>query len=160
MVNAIVHNSPVGPLTLVSDDGSLVGLHFEGWNPPVGALRESDPVLAATAWQLDAYFAGRLRTFDLPLAPAGTPFQQRVWSALRGIPFGETRSYAQLAKAIGKPSAMRAVGAANGRNPIAIVVPCHRVIGADGSLTGFGGGIDRKKFLLSLEQGNELRLTG
>jgi methylated-DNA-[protein]-cysteine S-methyltransferase len=160
MISVIVHNSPVGPLTLVSDGECLVGLHFEGWSPPVSALRESDPVLATTARQLDAYFAGRLRTFDLPLAPAGTPFQQRVWSALCGIPFGETRSYAQLAKAIGKPSAMRAVGAANGRNPIAIVVPCHRVIGADGSLTGFGGGIERKKFLLSLEQSKELRLTG
>ena len=159
MVNAIVHDSPIGPLTLVSDGACLVGLHFEGREPP-GALHKSDTVLATTARQLDTYFAGRLRTFDLPLAPAGTPFQQRVWSALRGIPFGETRSYAQLAKAIGKPSAMRAVGAANGRNPIAIIVPCHRVIGADGSLTGFGGGIERKKFLLSLEQGNELRLTG
>lgn len=160
MVNAIVHNSPVGPLTLVSDGGSLVGLHFEGWGPPAGALHKPDTVLATTARQLDAYFAGRLRTFDLPLAPVGTPFQNRVWSALRAIPFGETRNYGQLAKAIGKPTAMRAVGAANGRNPIAIVVPCHRVIGADGSLTGFGGGIERKKFLLSLEQGKELRLTG
>ncbi len=160
MVNAIVHSSPVGPLTLVSDGGSLVGLHFEGWYPPAGAIQESDPVLVTTARQLDGYFAGRLRTFDLPLAPAGTPFQQRVWSALSDIPFGETRSYGQLAKTIGKPSAMRAVGAANGRNPIAIVVPCHRVIGADGSLTGFGGGIERKKFLLSLEQSKELRLTG
>ena len=159
MVNAIVHNSPVGPLTLVSDGECLVGLHFEGWEPP-GAVHETDTVLATTARQLDTYFAGRLRTFDLPLALVGTPFQHRVWSALRAIPFGETRSYGQLAKAIGKPSAMRAVGAANGRNPIAIVVPCHRVIGADGSLTGFGGGIERKKFLLSLEQGNELRLTG
>ena len=160
MVNAIVHDSPVGPLTLVSDGGSLVGLHFEGWNPAAGAILRSDPVLAMTARQLDAYFDGRLTTFDLPLAPVGTPFQHCVWSALRAIPFGETRSYGQLAEAIGKPSAMRAVGAANGRNPIAIVVPCHRVIGADGSLTGFGGGIERKKFLLSLEQGNELRLTG
>jgi methylated-DNA-[protein]-cysteine S-methyltransferase len=137
-----------------------VGIHFEGWNPPAGALHKSDTVLTATARQLAAYFAGRLRRFDLPLAPAGTPFQQRVWSALSGIPFGETRSYGQLAEAIGKASAMRAVGAANGRNPISIVVPCHRVIGADGSLTGFGGGIERKRFLLSLEQGGELRLTG
>jgi methylated-DNA-[protein]-cysteine S-methyltransferase len=160
MVNAIFHDSAVGPLTLVSDGESLVGLHFEGWNPPIGAILELDPVLATTARQLDAYFDGHLTKFDLPLAPMGTPFQHCVWSALRAIPFGETRSYGQLAKAIGKPSAMRAVGAANGRNPIAIVVPCHRVIGADGSLTGFGGGIERKKFLLSLEQGNELRLTG
>jgi methylated-DNA-[protein]-cysteine S-methyltransferase len=160
LVNAIVHSSPVGLLTLVSDGGSLISLHFEGWNPPVGAILGLDPVLAAAARQLDAYFDGHLRAFDLPLAPMGTPFQQRVWAALRDIPFGETRSYGQLAKAIAKPSAMRAVGAANGRNPIAIFVPCHRVIGADGSLTGFGGGIERKKFLLSLEQGNALRLTG
>jgi methylated-DNA-[protein]-cysteine S-methyltransferase len=160
MVSVIVHDSPVGPLSLVSDGECLIGLHFMGWNPPADALHKSDTVLATAARQLDAYFAGRLRAFDLPLAPRGTPFQQRVWSALREIPFGETRSYGQLARAIGKPSAMRAVGAANGRNPIAIVVPCHRVIGADGSLTGFGGGIDRKKFLLSLEQRNELRLTG
>jgi methylated-DNA-[protein]-cysteine S-methyltransferase len=159
MVNAIVHASPIGPLTLVSDGEWLVGVHFEDWSPPVGTLRIADTVLTAAARQLDAYFIGRLRTFDLPLAPAGTPFQQRVWSALRDIPFGETRSYGHLAKVIGKPSAMRAVGAANGRNPIAIVVPCHRVIGADGSLTGFGGGIERKKFLLGLEQGNELPLT-
>lgn len=159
MVNAIVHDSPVGPLTLVSEGGGLVGIHFEGWNAPAGALPKSDTVLTATARQLDAYFAGRLRRFNLPLAPAGTPFQQRVWSALSGIPFGETRSYGQLAEAIGKPSAMRAVGAANGRNPISIVVPCHRVIGADGSLTGFGGGIERKRFLLRLEQGGEPRLT-
>lgn len=160
MVNAIVHDSPVGRLTLVSDGDCLVGLHFEGWNPPAGALHKSDILLAATGRQLDAYFAGRLKTFDLPLAPRGTPFQQRVWSALRDIPFGETRSYGQLAATLGKPSAMRAVGAANGRNPIAIVVPCHRVIGADGSLTGFGGGIERKRFLLRLEQGDELRLAG
>ena len=160
MVNAIIHDSPVGPLTLVSDGDWLVGLHFEGWNPPASALHKSDALLAETARQLDAYFAGLHRTFDLPLAPRGTPFQQRVWSALRAIPFGETRSYGQLAAALGKPSAMRAVGAANGRNPIAIVVPCHRVIGADGSLTGFGGGIERKRVLLRLEQGSELRLAG
>jgi len=159
VVSAVVHNSPVGPLTLVSDGECLVGLHFEGWHPPSNALHNSDAVLVATARQLDSYFAGQLRTFDLPLAPVGTPFQRRVWSALRDIPFGETRSYGQLAKTIGQPSAMRAVGAANGRNPIAIIVPCHRVIGADGSLTGFGGGVERKKFLLSLEHGNEWRLT-
>jgi methylated-DNA-[protein]-cysteine S-methyltransferase len=144
----------------VSDGARLVGLHFAGWTPPDAAISASDKVLSEASRQLDAYFAGRLRRFELPLSLEGTPFQQRVWSALRDIPFGETRSYAQLAKAIGNPSAMRAVGAANGRNPIAIVVPCHRVIGADGSLTGFGGGIERKKFLLRLEQGRELQLTG
>jgi len=122
-------------------------------------VRRSDEVLLETARQLGAYFAGERESFDIPLKPAGTPFQLRVWSALRDIPFGETRTYGQLASAIGDPSAMRAVGAANGRNTIAIVVPCHRVIGADGSLTGFGGGIERKKFLLRLE-GRELRLTG
>jgi methylated-DNA-[protein]-cysteine S-methyltransferase len=104
MANAIVRDSPVGPLTLVSDGECLVGLHFEGWDPPSDALHKSDAVLAATARQLDSYFAGRLRTFDLPLAPAGTPFQRRVWSALRDIPFSETRSYGQLAKTIGQPS--------------------------------------------------------
>jgi methylated-DNA-[protein]-cysteine S-methyltransferase len=159
MMNAIVHDSPIGLLTLVSDGASLVGLHFEGWGIPEGAERTPDVVLTTAARQLDAYFAGRLKAFDLPLAPAGTVFQRRVWDALRAIPFGETRSYGQLATAIGKPSAMRAVGAANGSNPIVIVVPCHRVIGADGSLTGFGGGLERKKFLLSLEQGQEFRLT-
>ena len=159
MINAIIHDSPVGPLTLLSDGDRLVGLHFEGFDIPSGARQIADEVLGAAARQLDAYFVGRLRAFDLPLSPAGTSFQRRVWEALCDIPFGETRSYGQLAKAIGKPSAMRAVGAANGRNPIAIVVPCHRVIGADGSLTGFGGGLERKKFLLNLEQGQELRLT-
>ena len=160
MLNAVVHGSPVGPLSLVSDGARLVGLHFAGWTLPAAAIGASDQVLSEAARQLDAYFAGRLRTFELPLGLEGTPFQQRVWSALRDVPFGETRSYAQLAKAIGMPSAMRAVGAANGRNPIAIVVPCHRVVGADGSLTGFGGGIERKKFLLRLEQGRQLQLTG
>jgi methylated-DNA-[protein]-cysteine S-methyltransferase len=159
-MNVISHGSPVGPLTVVSDGDCLVGLHFARWAPPPTALRRSDDVLLKTTRQLDAYFAGQLKSFDIPLKPAGTPFQLRVWSALRDIPFGETRSYGQLASAIGDPAALRAVGAANGRNPIAIVVPCHRVIGADGSLTGFGGGIERKKFLLRLEQGRELRLTG
>jgi methylated-DNA-[protein]-cysteine S-methyltransferase len=159
VINAIVHDSPIGPLTLLSDGAHLVGLHFDGFDIPAGAHQIPDKVLTSAVRQLDAYFAGRLEEFDLPLAPTGTSFQRRVWQALCDIPFGETRSYGQLAKAIGKPSAMRAVGAANGRNPIAIVVPCHRVIGADGSLTGFGGGLERKKFLLSLEQGQELRLS-
>ena len=158
-MNVLSHDSPIGPLTLVSDGVRLVGLHFAGWIPPLTAVRRSDDVLLMTTRQLDAYFTGLLKSFDIPLKPAGTAFQLRVWLALRDIPFGETRSYGQLASAIGDPSAMRAVGAANGRNPIAIVVPCHRVIGADGSLTGFGGGIERKKFLLRLE-GRELSLTG
>ena len=101
--------------------------------------------------QLDAYFAGRLRQFDLPLATGGTAFQQRVWRALRDIPYGETVSYGELARHIERPAAVRAVGAANGQNPISIVIPCHRVIGADGSLTGYGGGLERKRHLLDLE---------
>jgi methylated-DNA-[protein]-cysteine S-methyltransferase len=102
--------------------------------------------------QLKAYFAGTLRQFDLPLAPAGTPFQQTVWQALREIPYGETVSYGQLARGIGRPAAVRAVGAANGRNPLAIVVPCHRVIGSDGRLVGYGGGLPAKSMLLELER--------
>ena len=158
-MNLIVHPSPVGPLSLLSDGPRLIGVHFEGWNHPEQASDASDAVLDSARRQLDAYFSGRSTTFDLPLGPQGTPFQLAVWSALLKIPYGETRSYAQLAASLHKPAATRAVGAANGRNPIAIVVACHRVIGADGSLTGFGGGLERKRFLLRLEQGSELRLT-
>ncbi len=158
-MNVVNHECPVGPLVLMSDGARLTGLYFPGWTPPEHASRGSDAVLDSARRQLDAYFSGRSTTFDLPLGLEGTPFQLSVWSALLKIPYGETRSYAQLAAALHKPSATRAVGAANGRNPISIVVPCHRVIGADGSLTGFGGGIERKKFLLSLEHGRELRLT-
>jgi methylated-DNA-[protein]-cysteine S-methyltransferase len=147
--------SPVGPLLLVADDTHLQAIWFSTSrhpHPPLGAWPEGDnDVLRATRGQLDEYFAGKRRDFTLPLAPRGTAFQQQVWMALRDIRFGETISYAQLASRIGKPSAMRAVGAANGRNPLPIVVPCHRVIGADGSLTGFGGGLPTKRFLLELE---------
>jgi len=153
------HDCSIGPLVLMSDGARLTGLHFPGWTPPERPGIGSDWVLDSAQRQLDAYFLRQITTFDLPLGLEGTPFQLRVWSALLKIPYGETRSYAQLAAALDNPSATRAVGAANGRNPISIVVPCHRVIGADGSLTGFGGGIERKKFLLSLEQGRELRLT-
>jgi methylated-DNA-[protein]-cysteine S-methyltransferase len=156
-VISTLYDSPVGPLTLVSDGAALVALEFDNVNRPVlQAPRGEDEVLAAARRQLDAYFAGRLRSFDLPLAPKGTAFQQRVWKALTRIPYGATRSYGALASAIGAPGASRAVGLANGRNPIAIVIPCHRVIGADGSLTGFGGGVERKRFLLELEQGEPL----
>jgi methylated-DNA-[protein]-cysteine S-methyltransferase len=156
MMNSVVHDSPIGPLTMLSDGERLVGLHFAGFNSPLDAKELVDGVLDAARRQLDEYFAARRVAFDLPLAPRGTPFQRRVWTALLDIPFGETRSYANLARAIGKPAATRAVGAANGANPIAIVVPCHRVVGADGSLTGFGGGLHRKAFLLRLEQGGNL----
>ena len=159
-MNVIVHDSPVGPLTLVSNGARLVGLHFAGWSPPAHAVRNADSVLTAACSQLDAYFSHRLTAFAVPLGLNGTPFQLRVWTALSEIPFGQTLSYGQLARAVGRPSASRAVGAANGRNPIAIIVPCHRVVGADGSLTGFGGGIERKRLLLNLERSSELRLTG
>jgi methylated-DNA-[protein]-cysteine S-methyltransferase len=154
--------SPVGPLTLVAAAGRLAGLymnaHRHGPGPellgPPGD--PADEPFAAAAGQLEAYFAGRLTSFDLPLDPAGTEFQRLVWAALREIPYGQTVTYGQLAAALGRPAASRAVGLANGRNPISIIVPCHRVIGSDGSLTGYGGGLDRKRLLLDLEQ----RTTG
>lgn len=148
--------SPVGELTLVADDAGLIAILWEDDRPgrvKLGPLIEDrdDPVLVDAAQQLKAYFAGKRAGFDLPLAPRGTDFQRAVWNALRAIPFGETRSYAGIAQAIGRPSAVRAVGAANGRNPISIVVPCHRVIGTNGSLTGFAGGLPAKERLLTLE---------
>jgi methylated-DNA-[protein]-cysteine S-methyltransferase len=153
-MNCIVHDSPIGPLTLISDGAALLRLDFGRTQPRASAAaRRGDAVLVAARRQLDAYFKGKLHTFDLPLSAAGTPFQQRVWAALSRIPYGETRSYRDIAESIGAPNAYRAVGLANGRNPIAIVVPCHRVIGADGTLTGFGGGLERKRQLLDLEQG-------
>lgn len=150
------HDSPVDSLLLTAEEDSLTGIYFaSGKHPP--AIGEDwkeqprHPVLRAAKKQLDEYFAGRRRRFDLPLAPQGTPFQLAVWQALRDIPYGETRSYGDIARRIGRPKAMRAVGAANGANPISIVVPCHRVIGADGTLTGYGGGLPRKQKLLVLE---------
>jgi methylated-DNA-[protein]-cysteine S-methyltransferase len=158
-VTHAVIESPIGPLTLVADNGRLSGLYMEvrGHDPgPAGLGQpgavEDDEVLTAAASQLGAYFAGELTGFDLPLSLDGTGFQRTVWAGLRDIPYGETISYGQLARRIGQPSASRAVGLANGRNPVSIVVPCHRVIGSDGSLTGYGGGVDRKHYLLALEQ--------
>jgi methylated-DNA-[protein]-cysteine S-methyltransferase len=146
--------SPVGPLTLVAEGDDLVGVYFANAPlaeaPPPEWMRDERRLRPAAA-QLAEYFAGRRRRFELPLAPRGTLFQRTVWDALLDIPFGHTASYGELARAIGKPAACRAVGAANGRNPLAIVIPCHRVIGADGSMTGYGGEIDRKRALLALE---------
>jgi methylated-DNA-[protein]-cysteine S-methyltransferase len=146
--------SPVGRLTVVGEDDQLVGLYFENATlveaRPDGWTRD-DRRLASAVEQLDEYFAGARTRFDLPLAPRGTAFQQAVWAQLLLIPYGETWSYGQLARAVGKPSASRAVGAANGRNPLSIVIPCHRVIGADGSLTGYGGHVSRKLVLLDHE---------
>jgi methylated-DNA-[protein]-cysteine S-methyltransferase len=148
-------DSPLGPLLLTADGTHLTGLFMgaSGKAPSTADWREdatAEP-LAATRRQLSEYFAGSRRTFDLPLRLEGTAFQQRVWHELTEIPYGETWSYGQLAARIGKPSASRAVGLANGRNPISILVPCHRVIGADGSLTGYGGGLERKQWLLAHE---------
>ena len=155
-MNAFTHfESPIGRLLLTTDGTALTGLYMEpsrtaqsteGWmnDPTAGPLAEA-------VRQLSEYFAGRRREFDLPLRLNGTAFQQRVWRELTEIPYGETWSYGQLAKRIDKPSASRAVGLANGCNPISILVPCHRVIGADGSLTGYGGGIERKLWLLEHE---------
>lgn len=149
-----IHDTPVGPLTLQSNGEALTGVEFDRPKHPLAPRpRGEDRVLAQARRELDRYFAGKLKLFSTPLAPAGTPFQQRVWMALRKIPYGATRTYGQQAVAIGSPKAFRAVGLANGKNPISIIVPCHRVIGADGSLTGFGGGVGRKQFLLDLEQG-------
>lgn len=147
------HDSPIGQLLLAADAAGLRRLHMDAhspwelsddWQPASDQLDE-------VCRQLDEYFAGRRRRFELRLAPAGTEFQRAVWTALLDIPFGRTSSYAELARCIGRPKAMRAVGAANGANPIAVIIPCHRVIGSNGSLTGFGGGLPRKAQLLRLE---------
>ncbi|MCA9519417.1 MAG: methylated-DNA--[protein]-cysteine S-methyltransferase [Myxococcales bacterium] len=148
-------SSPLGELLLVASESALVGVFLPGhrWPPLRGSARavgESE-ILAQATRELDEYFHGRRTRFTLPLATEGTPFQRRVWTALESIPYGETRSYRWLAETIGKAKAVRAVGAANGRNPISIVVPCHRVIGSDGSLTGYGGGLAAKSWLLDHE---------
>jgi methylated-DNA-[protein]-cysteine S-methyltransferase len=144
--------SPIGPLRVVAEDGAIVGLFMEDRPPPPTQVRDADPLLEEACRQLAAWFAGERTAFDLPLRPPGTPFQRAVWAALEAIPYGETRSYSQIAAGVGRPSAVRAVGAANGQNPIAVIVPCHRVIGASGALTGYGGGLDRKRWLLGHER--------
>jgi methylated-DNA-[protein]-cysteine S-methyltransferase len=161
-------DSPVGPLLVAADEAGVRLIHFQAahrrsseasWQRDPGVFRD----LAA---QLAEYFGGERRTFDLRLAPRGTPFQLATWRALSAIPYGETISYEELARRVGRPSASRAVGAANGANPLPIVVPCHRVIGKNGSLTGFGGGLDTKRALLALEGAScvaprgQLRLAG
>ncbi|MGY1579475.1 methylated-DNA--[protein]-cysteine S-methyltransferase [Streptomyces sp. MN13] len=162
-----VIDSPYGPLTLVADDGVLCGVYMENQRhrPPEDTFGEpatgpstgpSTAPFAEAEEQLEAYFAGERTEFTLPLRLHGTPFQRTVWEHLRTIPYGETRTYGQLADALGNPKASRAVGLANGRNPVGIIVPCHRVVGADGSLTGYGGGLDRKRRLLDFERGTAL----
>ncbi|MBP6507514.1 MAG: methylated-DNA--[protein]-cysteine S-methyltransferase [Opitutaceae bacterium] len=154
--------SPVGGLKLVANDSGLAAILWENDDPKRVRLAEPEeaprhPVLVEAERQLRDYFAGKRKAFSLKLAFAGTEFQRKVWTALTQIPFGETRSYAQIARQIGHPKAVRAVGAANGRNPLSIVAPCHRVIGANGKLTGFAGGLETKAFLLRLEAKRELR---
>jgi methylated-DNA-[protein]-cysteine S-methyltransferase len=148
--------TPLGEVTVVADDDWLTELHLPGDRGVVpDDATEGGPTVDRAAQQLGEWFAGEREHFDLPLAPAGTAFQRRVWAALVGVPYGETASYGDIAAAIGQPTATRAVGAANGRNPIPLIIPCHRIIGTDGSLTGYsgGGGIETKRYLLDFERG-------
>ena len=149
-MNALL-TSPLGPLYVEADEHGLTKLYTDGHRLHADAGPD-DGTFAEVQKQLDEYYSGERTEFDLPLEPAGTPFQRSTWLALREIPYAETINYGQLALRVGNPKASRAVGLANGRNPISIVVPCHRVIGADGSLTGYGGGLDRKRLLLDLER--------
>lgn len=154
MTTHAVLDSPLGPLTLVAAEDALAGLYLvdQRHRPVIGGPRD-DTVLPELQEQLEAYWRRELKEFDVPVVVEGTPFQQAVWAGLRTIPYGETWSYGELAEAIGRPGASRAVGLANGRNPVAVVVPCHRVVGSNGSLTGYGGGLERKRWLLDLEAG-------
>ncbi|MGJ7415693.1 methylated-DNA--[protein]-cysteine S-methyltransferase [Streptomyces cinereoruber] len=155
-VQHTVVDSPYEPLTLVAVDGVLSRVHMTGQRhrPPEETFGDPDPrPFGEAVRQLDAYFAGDLTAFDLPLHLVGTPFQLRVWERLSLIPYGETRTYGELAEELGNPDASRAVGLANGKNPVSIIVPCHRVVGAGGGLTGYGGGLDRKQRLLAFESG-------
>ena len=139
-------DTPAGPMTLVSDGEALIRADFGG-----APASDACPILDAAERELREFFAGKRRAFTVPLKPSGTPFQLRVWEALRAIPYGETRSYQDVARAVGNERATRAVGLANNRNPLAVIVPCHRVIGKGGSLVGYGGGLDNKRYLLGLE---------
>ncbi|MFI7007673.1 methylated-DNA--[protein]-cysteine S-methyltransferase [Streptomyces sp. NPDC050145] len=154
-----VIETPYEPFTLVATDGVLSGLYMTGQRhrPAEETFGERDDrPFGAAVEQLEAYFQGELKEFDLPLDLHGTPFQRSVWAQLRKIPYGETRTYGELAEALGRPGASRAVGLANGKNPVGVIVPCHRVVGADGSLTGYGGGLPRKRRLLDFERGTAL----
>jgi methylated-DNA-[protein]-cysteine S-methyltransferase len=152
-------SSPIGPLTLIATDHALTEIRFGADDDAPDAPDDArdHPIVAAAAAQLAAYFAGARRTFDLPLAPTGTAFQRAVWRALGDVAYGQTTGYGALARALGRPTAARAVGAANGANPLPIVVPCHRVIGADGTLTGYAGGLTIKRWLLAHEAATAAR---
>jgi methylated-DNA-[protein]-cysteine S-methyltransferase len=151
-----VINSPIGELLLLGNESALTGLHFAPYqwtSTIIGNLARDDGPFQAVSEQLREYFAGDRKTFDLPVALAGTPFQQRVWAMLQEIPYGRTATYGEIATRLGHPNAARAVGMANNRNPVAVIVPCHRVVGSNGALVGYGGGLDRKRMLLELEAG-------
>ncbi|WP_326953218.1 MULTISPECIES: methylated-DNA--[protein]-cysteine S-methyltransferase [unclassified Amycolatopsis] len=157
-----VVDSPCGPLTLVAQGDALCGLYMvqQRHRPDELTFGEPDPgakIFVRAETELKEYFAGQRHEFEVPLTFVGTPFQQRVWAALRDIPYGSTTSYGELADRLGQPTASRAVGLANGKNPVSIIVPCHRVVGASGSLTGYGGGLERKRYLLDFEQEHEAR---
>jgi methylated-DNA-[protein]-cysteine S-methyltransferase len=151
--NVFYYESKLGAIGIAEESGRITHLFFDGEKfPEKDYIKNETPVLAEAGKQLREYFAGTRRDFDLPLAPAGTEFMQKVWKALQEIPYGETRSYKEIASASGNVKACRAVGMANNRNPISIIIPCHRVIGAGGDLVGYGGGLDKKIFLLELEK--------
>jgi methylated-DNA-[protein]-cysteine S-methyltransferase len=163
MTHFLRMQTPLGNMLLVSDGDALTGAYFEGQKyeatPQAGWVEDATlPVLVDARGQLLEYFADARSGFDLPLAAAGTAFQQQVWQALLSIPHGQTRTYGEVAHMLGEPAAVRAVGAAVGRNPISVIVPCHRVIGADGGLTGYAGGLDRKRSLLALEAARNFAL--
>ncbi|QDT52003.1 Methylated-DNA--protein-cysteine methyltransferase [Caulifigura coniformis] len=147
-------DSPVGVVVLERDGDFLTGVYLpnhKGWSGPAGECRREDALLTAASRQVEEYFAGERTAFDVPVRLTGTPFQERVWQELTRIPYGVTISYGELARRVGQPTASRAVGAANGRNPISILVPCHRVVGSKGELTGYGGGMEAKRWLLEWE---------
>ena len=152
-----IFDTPVGKITLVASEGAIVGLYFgiDTNKFPDSMIEKnknnSDPVLELCKKELAGYFAGELQKFTMPVKVEGTPFRMKVWDALRNIPYGEVASYLEIAKAIGNPKAVRAVGGANHNNPVSIIIPCHRVVGSDGSLVGYGGGLETKQFLLDLE---------
>ena len=151
-------NSPVGDITLVADEENLCAIYWQNQKPdsrkfPDLEKNDKSRVLRSAALQLSSYFMGRTQKFDIPLRPVGTDFQEKVWRALRSIKYGKTVSYGEIARKIGNPKAVRAVGAAIGKNPLSIIVPCHRVIGSNGKLTGFAGGLETKEFLLNMERG-------
>lgn len=148
--------TPVGTLMIEEEDGAITALQIDGDAEDKAEEFPASALLQETKRQLEEYFAGTRKQFDLPLRPKGTEFQKKIWNILRQIPYGETRSYGEVAALAGNPKASRAVGGANHKNPIMIIIPCHRVIGADGNLVGFGGGLDVKRYLLSLEKGRKL----